>query len=130
MKNAPVRWPEQRPAVSKGYFACSVGDRITKYRNDKSGHRLRFVQDPERDLFACEELADFTGASFDEDAVRAMKEAAVFDKPYIKKTAWVGAQSLPEVFSESLKSFARRDFPAFETREEALAWLASDWLRI
>jgi hypothetical protein len=26
-------------------------------------------------------LSDFTGASFDEEAVRAMKEAAVFDKP-------------------------------------------------
>ena len=26
-------------------------------------------------------LSDFTGSSFDEEAVRAMKEAAVFDKP-------------------------------------------------
>ena len=33
---------------------------------------------------------DFTGASFDEDALRAMKECAVFDKPYIKKATWVG----------------------------------------
>ncbi len=44
-------------------------------------------------------LSDFTGASFDEEAVRAMKEAAVFDKPFIKKTAWVGAEYLPDVFS-------------------------------
>jgi hypothetical protein len=71
-------------------------------------------------------LADFTGASFDEDAVRAMKEAAVFDKPYIKKTAWVGAASFPEVFAESLKAFSRREFPAFESRQEALTWLAGD----
>jgi len=71
-------------------------------------------------------LADFTGASFDEDAVRAMKEAAVFDKPYIKKTAWVGAESFPEAFAESLKDFSRREFPAFESREEALTWLARD----
>jgi hypothetical protein len=34
-------------------------------------------------------LSDFTGASFDEEAIRAMKESAVFDKPYIKKSAWV-----------------------------------------
>jgi mannose/fructose-specific phosphotransferase system component IIA len=29
-------------------------------------------------------LSDFTGASFDEEAIRVMKEIAVFDKPYIK----------------------------------------------
>ncbi len=55
-----------------------------------------------------------------------MKEAAVFDKPYIKKTAWVGAEHFPEEFAKSLKSFSRREFPAFETREEALAWLVKD----
>jgi hypothetical protein len=55
-----------------------------------------------------------------------MKEAAVFDKPFIKKTAWVGAENLPDVFSESIRSFSRREFPSFETREEALAWLVKD----
>jgi hypothetical protein len=71
-------------------------------------------------------LSDFTGASFDEEAIRAMKEAAVFDKLYVKKSAFVGAESFPKVFSESLSSFSRRDFPAFKTRDEALAWLAKD----
>jgi hypothetical protein len=71
-------------------------------------------------------LSDFTGASFDEEAVRVMKEAAVFDKPFIKKTAWVGAENFPEVFSENIRSFSRREFPSFETREEALAWLVKD----
>ena len=41
-------------------------------------------------------LADFTKAAFDQEALRAMKEAAVFNKPYIKKTAWVGTESFPE----------------------------------
>jgi hypothetical protein len=71
-------------------------------------------------------LCDFTGASFDEEAVRVMKEAAVFDKPFIKKTAWVGADNLPEEFAKQIKNFSRRTFPAFKTREEALAWLAKD----
>ena len=42
-------------------------------------------------------LADFTGASIDREAIRAMKESAVFDKPYIKKSAWVGAEKFPDV---------------------------------
>ena len=71
-------------------------------------------------------LSDFTGASFNEDALRAMKEAAVFDKPYVKKSAWVGAEDFPKVISESMKSFSRREFPSFETREEALTWLVKE----
>jgi hypothetical protein len=71
-------------------------------------------------------LADFTDAAFDREVLRAMKEAAVFNKPYIKKTAWVGAQSFPEVFRENLQSFSRRDFPTFKSRREALEWLVAD----
>jgi hypothetical protein len=71
-------------------------------------------------------LSDFTGASFDKNAIRAMKEAAVFDKPYVKKSAWVGAGLFPHEFSRSLSYFSRREFPAFETRKEALAWLVKD----
>jgi len=40
-------------------------------------------------------LSDFTGASFDKDALRTMKETAVFDKPFVKKSALIGTQSLP-----------------------------------
>jgi hypothetical protein len=71
-------------------------------------------------------LSDFTGASFDQEAIRAMKEAAVFDKPYIKKSAWVGAENFPDVFSEDIMNFSRRKFPTFRSREEALTWLAKD----
>ena len=71
-------------------------------------------------------LADLSGASFDREAVRAIKESAVFDKPYIKKSAWFGAENLPHVFYENLKSFTRREFPVFENREAALKWLTED----
>jgi hypothetical protein len=55
-----------------------------------------------------------------------MKETAVFDKSFVRKSAWVGTADFPQVFSENLKNFARREFPAFKTREAALAWLAED----
>ena len=71
-------------------------------------------------------FSDFTAASFDADAMRVMKEAAVFDKPYVKKTAFVGAENFPQEFSKSLSSFSRREFPTFNNREEALAWLVKD----
>jgi len=71
-------------------------------------------------------LSDFTGATLDKEAIQAMKESAVFDKPHVKKSAWMGAENFPHAFAESLRSFSRREFPAFKTREEALAWLTKD----
>jgi len=71
-------------------------------------------------------LTDFTKASFDAEAMRALKEAAVFDKPYIKKSAWVGAENLPQNFEQNLKNFSRRQFTIFKSREEALNWLIAD----
>ena len=71
-------------------------------------------------------LTDFTAAVFDRDAVRAVKETAVFDKPYVKKSALIGTEDLPASFYDELKSFSRRDLLIFKTREEALDWLAAD----
>jgi hypothetical protein len=71
-------------------------------------------------------LAEFTGAAFNAETLRAMKEAAVFDKPYIKKTAWVGAEDIPREYTKSLSNYSLREFPSFKNREEALAWLVQD----
>jgi hypothetical protein len=71
-------------------------------------------------------LTDFTGAAFDRDAIRAMKETAVFDKPYVKKSALIGTEDLPASFYDELKTFSRRDLLIFKTREDALDWLAVD----
>jgi hypothetical protein len=45
-----------------------------------------------------------------------MKEAAVFDKPYVKKSAWAGAENLPEGFPQSLSTFFRAEL-RFSERE-------------
>jgi hypothetical protein len=71
-------------------------------------------------------LTDFTGASFDHDALRTMKETAVFDKPFVKKSALIGTETLPKEFYDQMKSFSRRELPIFTSREEALAWLIEE----
>ena len=71
-------------------------------------------------------LGDLTGAKFSRDAVTRMKEVAVFDRPYVKRAALVGAQSLPTVFYEALKTFSQREFRRFKTREEAMSWLVRE----
>jgi hypothetical protein len=71
-------------------------------------------------------LADFTGAEFNRIAIDRLKEAAVFDRPHLKRSAWIGLESLPKVFYEHIKSFSRRELPTFKTREEAVEWLVQD----
>ncbi|MGB6675277.1 MAG: hypothetical protein WBE44_01175 [Terriglobales bacterium] len=71
-------------------------------------------------------LADFTGAEFDREAITALKETTVFDRPHIKKSAWVGIENLPHVFYEHIKNFSQRELPTFKTREEAMDWLVKD----
>jgi hypothetical protein len=70
-------------------------------------------------------LADFTGAEIDKTNVEVLKQATVFDRPHLKRSAWVGVESLPKIFYDNIKSFSRRDLPVFSTREEALEFLVS-----
>jgi hypothetical protein len=71
-------------------------------------------------------LADFTGASLNSEAIRVLQQSAVFDKPYVKKSAWVGVASLPDNFSREMKTFSGREYTIFGSRKEALSWLTED----
>jgi len=71
-------------------------------------------------------LADFTGSRFDKAALETLKQATVYDRPHLKRSAWVGLEGMPKVFYENLKSFSQRDLPVFTTREEALEWLVAE----
>ena len=68
-------------------------------------------------------LADFTGATFDRDCVERLKVGMVLDRPHLKRSAWVGIQTLPKVYFENMLAFAQRELPTFEDRNEALNWL-------
>lgn len=71
-------------------------------------------------------LADFSGAQVDKAVATKIKEVLVLDRPYVKKSAWLGTESLPHVFYENFKSFSQREIPAFKTREEAMDWLVAE----
>ena len=71
-------------------------------------------------------LADFTGAQVDKNVATRVKEVLVLDRPYVKRSAWVGTENLPHVFYEHFKSFSQRELPLFKTREGAMEWLVGD----
>ena len=71
-------------------------------------------------------LGDFTGAEIDKKAVTRLKEVLVLDRPFVKRSALVGADSVPHVFLENIKSFSQREFGTFKTREQAMDWLVAE----
>ena len=70
-------------------------------------------------------LGDFTDAEVDRAVATRLKEVLTLDRPYVKRSAFVGVESMPHVFYENAKSFSHRDIPAFKTREEAMDWLVA-----
>jgi len=71
-------------------------------------------------------LADFTGATVDHTVATRIKEVLTLDRPFVKKTAWVGAESIPHAFMENFHNFSQREIVTFKTREEAMDWLVGD----
>jgi hypothetical protein len=68
-------------------------------------------------------VADFSGAEFDREAVEHIKVATAFDRAHVKRAAWVLTENLPKVLYDSVRQFSARDFPVFNTREEALDYV-------
>jgi hypothetical protein len=71
-------------------------------------------------------LVELAGAQIDKQVATRVKEVLVLDRPYVKRSAWVGTESLPHVFYEHFKTFSQRELPAFKTREEAMEWLVEE----
>jgi orotidine-5'-phosphate decarboxylase len=71
-------------------------------------------------------LADFEGAEIDHTVAMKIKEVLTLDRPFVKKSAWIGAEGIPKAFMENFHSFSRREFVTFKTKEEALEWLVAE----
>jgi len=70
-------------------------------------------------------LGDFSRARFTRESVQHVKIAAAFDRPHLKRSAWVLTENLPQALFDSVRSFSAREIPSFATREEALDYLVS-----
>ncbi len=69
--------------------------------------------------------ADFTDADFTREAIEHIKIAAAFDRPHVKRTAWVLTGNMPKALFDSIRSFSARQLPVFATLNEALDYLVS-----
>jgi hypothetical protein len=71
-------------------------------------------------------LGDFTGAEVDRTVATKIKEVLTLDRPFVKKTGWVGTENIPHALLESFHTFSQREIVTFKTREEAMDWLVEE----
>ena len=71
-------------------------------------------------------LVDVTGTHLDRKSITRMKETAVVHAPFVKKSAWVGTDTIPTAHFQSIKTFSHREFFSFPSRAAALEWLAEE----
>lgn len=85
--------------------------------------RVLIAQQPHESVVT---LGDYTGATVDHAVATKIKEVLTLDRPFVKKTAWVGTESIPHAFMENFHNFSQRAIATFKTREEAMDWLAKE----
>ena len=71
-------------------------------------------------------LVDATDAQFSKDTIAEIKKVAVRERDRVKRSALVGEETIPKVLSDSVRTFAARDYRAFPSREAALDWLVEE----
>jgi hypothetical protein len=119
--DARLRWVHHRGKIiyTVDFTNCAAKQillLLDQIRADVAGHSPKSVL-----IFA-----DFTGAEIDKKVATRMKEVLVLDRPFVKRSAWIGTESLPHIFYEHFKNFSQRELPLFKTRDEAMEFLVDD----
>lgn len=71
-------------------------------------------------------IADLTGARFSRKTITKIKEANVYDRPFVRRAALVGVDDSQKAAVEAVNMFARRDWAMFATLAEALDWIVQE----
>ncbi len=71
-------------------------------------------------------VANVAGARLSKDALTKVKEANVFDLPYVRRAALVGVDARQKAKVEAVETFSHHYHRKFKTMEEALDWVVGD----
>ena len=71
-------------------------------------------------------VINVTGAKFTKEVLTRAKEANVYDRPYVRRAALVGAADYQKAALDAVSMFAKRHWERFETLDEALDWIVSE----
>lgn len=71
-------------------------------------------------------VADLTGADLTKKVVEEIKAATVLDRPYVRRAALVGVDTIPKGLVDAVAIFSQRQWAQFKTMEEALDWVTEE----
>jgi hypothetical protein len=71
-------------------------------------------------------VADLTGARFNRTEITRIKEANVYDLPYVRRAALVGVDSSQEAQVEAVEIFSQHHHERFDQLEAALDWIVEE----
>lgn len=71
-------------------------------------------------------VADVTGANFNKNVITKVKEANVYDLPFVRRAALVGVDAKQKRKLEAVESFSHHHHQLFATMAEALDWIVSE----
>ena len=71
-------------------------------------------------------LTDWAGCQPDRKDLTRMKEVAVYDRPYVKRAAFINGDHLPKVLQQHLQTFSQRTFAEMPDLDAALGWLTKE----
>ena len=71
-------------------------------------------------------LTDVTGAKYNLEVTKAIKEFAVGNKPFVKAGAVVGLDALKKIIYNSIMHVSGRNLLAFDDIEKAKDWLVAE----
>ena len=71
-------------------------------------------------------VADVTGAHPTKNALTKIKEANVYDLPFVRRAALVGVDAVQKTHLEAVETFSHHRHELFATMEEALDWVVGD----
>ena len=83
--------------------------------------RKTIASQPPKSLLS---LLDATGAHYDNEMLGLLKELVKSNTPYMKLSSLVGITGLLGIAVRTIAAVAGRSFNLFNTREEAMDWLA------
>ena len=71
-------------------------------------------------------VLNVTGAKFSKEVLTRAKEANVYDRPYVRRSAMVGAADYQKAALDAVSMFAKRHWEKFDTLAEALDWIVTE----
>ena len=71
-------------------------------------------------------VADIGGARLSKAVLSKVKEANVYDLPYVRRAALVGVDAKQKLKVEAVETFSHHHHELFATLAEALDWLVSE----